>query len=71
MLAADDDLKEWTKERIRLEEGAFIADEDEEMEDLDRLCVRIRVEEMEQEDVAFAWGEEYLAHMEIDGGQAR
>ena len=66
MLAADDDLKEWTKERIRLEEGAFIADEDEEMEDLDRLCVRIGVE-----DVAFAWGEEYLDHMEIDGGQAR
>ena len=49
-----------------MKEKAFVADKDEEMEDLDRMCLLLRVEEMEQDDGHFAWGEEYLAHMEID-----
>ena len=45
---------------------AFLEDEDDEMEDMHVLCVRLGVEDMEQEDGPFSWGEEVLAHMEID-----
>jgi hypothetical protein len=48
------------------DENACLEDEDEHMTDMDILCVRLGVEEMEQEDGHFAWGEEVLAHMEID-----
>ena len=48
------------------DENACLEDEDEHMKDMDILCVRLGVEEMEQEDGHFAWGEEVLAHMEID-----
>ena len=36
------------------------------MKDMHVLCVRLGVEDMELEDGSFTWGEEVLAHMEID-----
>ena len=36
------------------------------MKDMHILCVRLGVEDMEQEDEIFSWDEEVLAHMEID-----
>jgi hypothetical protein len=43
-----------------------LGDDDEDMKDISQLCVRLGVEEMELEDVSFTWGEEVMAHMEID-----
>ena len=40
-----------------MKEKAYVADKDKEVEDLDRMCVRLGVEEMEQDDGHFAWGE--------------
>ena len=49
-----------------VEDRACLKDEDEDMKDMSLLCARLGVEEMELEDVSFAWGEEVMAHMEID-----
>ena len=52
--------------KVTEDESACLGDEDEEMKDISRLCVRLGVEDMELEDGSFTWGEEVLAHMEID-----
>ena len=48
------------------EETAWLEDEDEDMKEMTSLCTELGVEEMEQDVGPFAWGEEVLAHIEID-----
>ena len=42
--------------KVTDDDSACLGDEDEEMKDMSQLCVRLGVEEMELEEVSFAWG---------------